>query len=117
MIERRKYPFAVTSVLKRNEWLLNLCGVHNRLYDLPEIERENILAQREEEQQRVNDQYNLADLYSKTVGAPAPAMEADDEDGDGEEDEEEDMDIDMDVESEDEDEDLGRGAASEWRDD
>lgn len=61
------------------------------LDQLPEIEREQILAARLEEQQRELDRQALGDLYKQTVGKD---VESDDAEG------EEDMDIDEDSEDE-----------------
>jgi len=65
------------------------------LDQLPEIEREEILAARLEEQQREIDRQALGDLYKQTVGKDVESDE--DEDAEGEE---EDMDIDEDDEDE-----------------
>ena len=68
---------------------------HVSLDQLPEIEREEILAARLEEQQREIDRQALGDLYKQTVGKDVESDE--DEDAEGEE---EDMDIDEDDEDE-----------------
>ena len=76
-----------------------------RLEDLPEIERENILASRQEEMQKFKEAQQLEAMYRMSGLGSSSAAKKVEEEGD---DEEEDMEMDMDIEESDDDDEPSR---------